>query len=98
MSTETVSIGARELREWTPIAESPPAEGIVVRTCIIASAIASITKSACMTIEGVTRKAPEIAGPYTKRMEQDLQRIGNLWFLADGSMYVYYTPTHWRMR
>lgn len=19
-----------------------------------------------------------------------------LWFLADGSMYVYYTPTHWR--
>lgn len=20
----------------------------------------------------------------------------NLWFLPDGSMYVYYTPTHWR--
>ena len=25
-----------------------------------------------------------------------LKRSGNLWFLADGSMYVYYTPTHWR--
>ena len=21
---------------------------------------------------------------------------GNLWFLADDSMYVYYAPTHWR--
>ena len=21
---------------------------------------------------------------------------GRLWFLSDGSMYVYYTPTHWR--
>lgn len=21
---------------------------------------------------------------------------GRLWFLADGSMYVYYVPTHWR--
>lgn len=25
-----------------------------------------------------------------------LKRQGNLWFLADGSMYVYYRPTHWR--
>ena len=25
-----------------------------------------------------------------------LKRYRNLWFLADGSMYVYYTPTHWR--
>lgn len=25
-----------------------------------------------------------------------LKRHGNLWFLADGSMYVYYRPTHWR--
>jgi hypothetical protein len=25
-----------------------------------------------------------------------LKRIGNLWFVPDGSMYVYYTPTHWR--
>lgn len=21
---------------------------------------------------------------------------GSLWFFADGSMYVYYQPTHWR--
>lgn len=30
------------------------------------------------------------------RNEQDLFRIGNLWFLPDEGMYVYYTPTHWR--
>lgn len=26
----------------------------------------------------------------------NLKRSGNLWFLSDGSMYVYYRPTHWR--
>lgn len=30
------------------------------------------------------------------RNEQELKRQGNLWFLPDGSMYVYYTPTHWK--
>lgn len=25
-----------------------------------------------------------------------LRRQGNLWFVADGSVYVYYTPTHWK--
>ncbi len=30
------------------------------------------------------------------RNEQLLKRHGNLWFLSDGSMYVYYQPTHWR--
>jgi hypothetical protein len=30
------------------------------------------------------------------RNEQSLVRRGNLWFFPDGSMYVYYTPTHWR--
>lgn len=30
------------------------------------------------------------------RKEQRLKRRGNLWLLEDGSMYVYYTPTHWR--
>ena len=25
-----------------------------------------------------------------------LARKGNLWFREDMSMYVYYTPTHWR--
>ncbi|MCM1364688.1 MAG: DUF551 domain-containing protein [Ruminococcus sp.] len=29
------------------------------------------------------------------RNKQPLYRYKNLWFLADGSMYVYYTPTHW---
>lgn len=30
------------------------------------------------------------------RNEQKLKRNNNLWFVADGSMYVYYTPTHWK--
>lgn len=30
------------------------------------------------------------------RNEQELKYMGNLWFIPDGSMYVYYTPTHWR--
>jgi len=30
------------------------------------------------------------------RNETDLVLKGNLWFFPDGSMYVYYTPTHWR--
>ncbi len=30
------------------------------------------------------------------RNETTLYRSGNLWFVADGSMYVYYCPTHWQ--
>lgn len=30
------------------------------------------------------------------RNEQRLKRIGNLWFVPDGSIYVYYAPTHWK--
>jgi hypothetical protein len=33
------------------------------------------------------------------RNVQPLKRIagtGRLWWVPDGSMYVYYTPTHWR--
>lgn len=30
------------------------------------------------------------------RNVQKLKRRKNLWFFADGIMYVYYTPTHWR--
>ncbi len=30
------------------------------------------------------------------RNVQNLKRMGNLWFTPNGSMYVYYTPTHWR--
>jgi len=35
----------------------------------------------------------KIANP--DRNEQTLKKSGNLWFYPDGSMYVYYTPTHW---
>lgn len=31
------------------------------------------------------------------RNVQPLKRKGNLWFFPDMSMYVYYTPTHWRL-
>lgn len=30
------------------------------------------------------------------RNVQPLRRTGRLWWMPDGSMYVYYTPTHWR--
>lgn len=30
------------------------------------------------------------------RNVKKLKRRGRLWFFPDGSMYVYYTPTHWR--
>ena len=33
---------------------------------------------------------------HGKRQIQKLKRISNLWWLPDGTMYVYYTPTHWR--
>ena len=48
--------------------------------------------------------APEHTPVLTKihdghgaRNEQPLKRQGRLWFCPDGSMYVYYTPTHWRL-
>lgn len=30
------------------------------------------------------------------RNETSLKRQRNLWFFPDMSMYVYYTPTHWK--
>lgn len=30
------------------------------------------------------------------RNEQELKRKGNLWWLPDDSMYIYYTPTEWQ--
>ena len=30
------------------------------------------------------------------RKEQELKREGRYWFSPDGSIYMYYTPTHWR--
>lgn len=47
--------------------------------------------------------APEDVEVMTKiddahgaRNEQTLKRRGRLWWNPDGSMYVYYTPTHWK--
>lgn len=31
------------------------------------------------------------------RNESKLKRVGNLWFVEDGSVYIYYRPTHWRL-
>lgn len=41
----------------------------------------------------VNTKISDIGGD---RNEQKLKRKGRLWFFPDGSMYVYYTPTHWQ--
>jgi hypothetical protein len=30
------------------------------------------------------------------RNTQELKRRGRLWFVPDGSIYVYYEPTHWK--
>lgn len=50
-----------------------------------------------------TSEAPEGIVVETKiddregvRNVQTLKRRGRLWFVPDGSTYVYYTPTHWR--
>ena len=50
-----------------------------------------------------TDTAPEKVPVMTKiddqngcRNEQALTRQGRLWFYPDMSMYVYYTPTHWK--
>lgn len=37
-----------------------------------------------------------ISDEYGVRNESFLRRSGNLWFFPDHSMYVYYTPTHWK--
>jgi len=29
------------------------------------------------------------------RNDQNLKRGDRLWWLSDGSMYIYYAPTHW---
>lgn len=48
------------------------------------------------------RRPPEGVPVLTKiddgrgvRNEQSMVLRGNLWWFPDGSMYVYYTPTHW---
>lgn len=37
-----------------------------------------------------------ISDQHGTRNEARLVRQGGLWFFEDRSMYVYYTPTHWR--
>lgn len=34
----------------------------------------------------------------TVRNEGELKLVNNLWFLPNGSMYVYYKPTHWKAK
>lgn len=38
----------------------------------------------------------KIHDDHGERNEQPLRRRGRLWWYPDGSMYVYYTPTHWK--
>lgn len=38
----------------------------------------------------------KIDDAHGERNLAKLKRQGNLWFMPDGSMYVYYQPTHWR--
>lgn len=45
--------------------------------------------------EGVTVET-KIDDAHGVRNETKLKRQGRLWFFEDRSMYVYYTPTHWR--
>lgn len=54
-----------------------------------------ISLSSSLPPEGkvVQTKIDDTAGC---RNEANLIRKGNLWFFSDMSMYVYYTPTHWR--
>ena len=41
--------------------------------------------------EGVVVRAMDSTGSI-----HELKRIGNLWFIPDGSMYVYFTPLFWQ--
>jgi len=39
----------------------------------------------------------KISNDEGTRNNQQLKRKGSLWFFPDESMYVYYTPTHWKL-
>lgn len=49
----------------------------------------------CLPRQGVVvwTKIDDEKGP---RNIGKLKLISKLWFVEDGSMYVYYTPTHWK--
>lgn len=55
-----------------------------------------IPVKAALPVEGTTVDT-KIDDGKGVRNEQPLKRGGRLWFFPDGSMYVYYTPTHWRI-
>lgn len=38
----------------------------------------------------------KIDDEFGVRNEQELKYGNYLWWIPDGSMYVYYTPTHWK--
>lgn len=38
----------------------------------------------------------KIHDAYGERNVARLRRSGRMWFVPDGSRYVYYQPTHWR--
>lgn len=46
--------------------------------------------------EGVVVETMIDDGNAPPRNFASLKRSGRLWFLPDGSMYVYYTPTHFK--
>lgn len=39
----------------------------------------------------------KIDDAFGVRNQTELRRKGRLWFFPDETMYVYYTPTHWRI-
>ena len=51
-------------------------------------------KPASIAPEGVL-VLTKIDDGHGVRNVQKLYRQGRLWYVPDGSMYVYYTPTHW---
>jgi hypothetical protein len=51
--------------------------------------------SDCLPSEGVIVKTKIDDRQGCRNEGMHLKRHGNLWFIPDGTMYVYYTPTHW---
>jgi hypothetical protein len=45
--------------------------------------------------EGVVVET-RIDDQHGPRNEQPLKLVNRLWWFPDGSMYVYYRPTHWK--
>lgn len=60
-----------------------------------ASPIAWTSTSVDLPPEGVVVETM-ISDQHGERNVALLKRNGNLWFVANGAMYVYYYPTHWR--